>query len=447
MRLSGPNALTIASDVFAVGRGGKGVEAWESHRATYGRVTEADGRAIDEAIAIAFIAPRSYTAEDVVELHCHGGAVCVQRTLMRCRELGARTARRGEFTLRAFLNGRLDLAQAEAVHALVSARTTAGADSALAAMRGGLTTPVSEARRTCVDLLAELEARLDFDDEMVPLDVEAIERKASEAREKVREVLQTAKRGALLETGVTVAILGRPNVGKSRLLNALTRSERSIVTSREGTTRDVVEASMNVAGIPVVLLDTAGIRSETDDEVEQIGVERSRAAAAGADVVALVVDASRGWVSEDYDIWKSEIAANERARGAAILVINKTDVADAENATPPADVVDSFSDVVRISAATGDNLVELERALARCITGDVVNTESESWAVNQRQAEALHVALDSLDRLRDTIDADMPLDFWTIDLREAAFALGTVTGEDVTEDVLDTIFERFCIGK
>ena len=135
------------------------------------------------------------------------------------------------------------------------------------------------------------------------------------------------------------------------------------------------------------------------------------------------------------------------ARGAAILVINKTDVADAENATPPADVVDSFSDVVRISAATGDNLVELERALARCITGDVVNTESESLAVNQRQAEALHVALDSLDRLRDTIDADMPLDFWTIDLREAAFALGTVTGEDVTEDVMDTIFERFCIGK
>ena len=449
LRLSGPDALRIASEAFRVGRSGRRVDAraWESHRATYGTVTDGEGGVIDEAIAIAFRAPRSYTAEDVVELHCHGGAVCVQRAMGRCAELGARVARRGEFTLRAFLNGRLDLAQAEAVHALVSARTTAAADSALAAMRGGLTTPVSEARRTCVDLLAELEARLDFDDEMVPLDVGAIEAKAARARETIREVLATAKRGSLLETGVTVAILGRPNVGKSRLLNALTRSERSIVTSREGTTRDVVEASMNIAGIPAVLLDTAGIRSETDDEVEKIGVERSRAAAAGADIVVLVVDASRGWVSEDYAIWKSEIANNARERAAAVLVINKTDVADAANATPPPEVVDSFSATVHISAATGDNLAELEQTLARCISSDTVNGESASWAANQRQAEALQVALDSLDRLRDTIAENMPLDFWTIDIREAAFALGTVTGDDVTEDVLDTIFERFCIGK
>ena len=332
----------------------------ESHKATYGVVVDGDGEIIDEVIALTFMAPRSYTAEDVVELHCHGGAVCVQRAMARCLDEGARLARNGEFTLRAFLNGRLDLTQAEAVHALVSAKTTAAADSALAAMRGGLTTPVSEARRACVDLLAELEARLDFDDEMVPLDVRAIEAKAAGARETIRKVLTTAKRGALLETGVTVAIVGRPNVGKSRLLNALTRSERSIVTSREGTTRDVVEASVNIGGLPATLLDTAGIRSETDDEVEKIGVERSRAAAAGADIVVLVVDAERGWVSEDSAIWQSEIANNARARGSSVLVVNKTDIADASNATPPPEVLESFSTVVHVSAATGDNLESLE---------------------------------------------------------------------------------------
>jgi len=457
VRLSGEDAVAIAGRVFAVGRGGGGREnfQFESHRATYGVVYARDTDAgnasgrkiIDEVIALAFLAPRSYTAEDVVELHCHGGAVCVQRVLRRCLDEGARLARNGEFTLRAFLNGRLDLAQAEAVHALVSAKTTAAADSALATMRGGLTTPVSQARTLCVDLLAELEARLDFDDEMVPLDVDAIAAKAAAAGETVKDVLQTARRGALLETGVTVAIVGRPNVGKSRLLNALTRSERSIVTSREGTTRDVVEASVNIGGLPATLLDTAGIRSETDDEVEQIGVERSRAAAAGADVVVLVVDAERGWTTEDYAIWESEISNNARASGSAVLVINKTDVADAANATPPDEVISTFSAVVHVSAATGDNLSSLESAVVNTVSGGAVDAEGGAWAANQRQAEALQVAADSLDRLKGTIAAEMPLDFWTIDLREAAFALGTVTGEDTTEDILDTIFERFCIGK
>ena len=458
VRLSGPRATAIAGGVFvSAGRrrreeGDAKTKAtetttFESHRAMYGVVVDENGDVIDEVIALAFLAPRSYTAEDVVELHCHGGAVCVQRVLARCLSRGARLAKNGEFTLRAFLNGRLDLTQAEAVHALVSAKTTEAANSALATMRGGLTTPVGEARATCVDLLAELEARLDFDDEMVPLDVNAVEAKALSAREKIREVLATAKRGALLETGVTVAIVGRPNVGKSRLLNALTRSERSIVTSREGTTRDVVEASVNIGGIPATLLDTAGIRSETDDEVEKIGVERSRAAAAGADIVVLVVDAERGWVEEDYAIWTSEIARNDRAKGSSVLVINKTDVADAVNATPPPDVLDSFSTTVHVSAVTGDNLGDLEKAIVRTVSGGAVDAEGGAWAANQRQAEALQVALDSLDRLQETIEANMPLDFWTIDLREAAFALGSVTGDDVTEDILDTIFERFCIGK
>jgi tRNA modification GTPase len=222
---------------------------------------------------------------------------------------------------------------------------------------------------------------------MVPLDVKAIESKAASARETIRKVLATAKRGALLETGVTVAIVGRPNVGKSRLLNALTRSERSIVTSREGTTRDVVEATMNIGGIPATLLDTAGIRSETDDEVEKIGVERSRAAAAGADIVIFVVDAERGWTSEDLAIWESEISRNERARGLG-GARDKQDGHCRSRPTPapPADVVDSFSSIVSISAATGSHLDDLESAVVATVSGGSVDAEGGAWAANQRQA-------------------------------------------------------------
>ena len=526
IRLSGPDAVAAARAVFrpasrderdAAARG----DPLRSHVAVYGTVRD-DDEIIDEVLLLPMLAPRSYTAEDVVEIHCHGGSVCVQRVLallLRDAPPGSdsdsarpsvRLARPGEFTLRAFLNGRLDLTQAEAVQALVSARTDAAADGALAALRGGLAGPVRAARASCVDLLAELEARLDFDDEMEPLDEDDVAARVMELERVVEDILSTARRGRLMESGVSVAIVGRPNAGKSSLLNAWSRTERAIVTDVEGTTRDVVEASVTVAGMPVNLLDTAGIRGETSDAVEAIGVERSRVAARGADVVVMVVDGARGWRAEDDDIWRDVVAADSgvgpegegdededewargeeidaardefenakarlfRARGGldadgntlgradssdatrrdspavAILAVNKVDAVDdvdAALATIPPLAAASFSAIVRTSAREGEGVRDLEEALATAVGAGDVAAEGSAWAANQRQAEAMRTALSALARLRGVIRDGLPVDFWTIELREAAMALGAITGDDVTEDILDVIFTRFCIGK
>jgi tRNA modification GTPase len=318
VRLSGAQAMAIARRLFHA----PGKQVWESHRILYGYVRHPDTRqVVDEALLLLMLAPRSYTREDVVEFHCHGGIMAVQQVLQLCLGQGARLAQPGEFTLRAFLNGRLDLTQAESIADLVGARSPQAAQYALAGLQGKLAQPIRELRHTCLDILAEVEAQIDFEEDLPPLDEAEIQQRLQQVLQQVNRILATADRGELLRSGLKVAIVGRPNVGKSSLLNAWSRSDRAIVTDLPGTTRDVVESQLVVGGIPVQVLDTAGIR-ETEDQVEKLGVERSRCAAQSADLVLFTIDASAGWTETDQEIY------DQVCDRPLILVMNKIDLVD-----------------------------------------------------------------------------------------------------------------------
>ena len=433
VRLSGSQALAIARQLFHT----RNRQKWQSHRLLYGYIRHPQSQAIiDEALLLLMLAPRSFTREDVVEFHCHGGIMPVQQVLQLCLENGARLAQAGEFSLRAFLNGRIDLTQAESVVDLVGARSPQAAQFALAGLQGKLAQPIRNLRSTCLDILAEIEARIDFEEDLPPLDHEAILHSIEQVFCQVNLILATAERGELLRSGLKVAIVGRPNVGKSSLLNAWSRSDRAIVTDLPGTTRDIVESQLVVAGIPVQVLDTAGIRSASD-RVEQIGVERSRQTARSADLVLLTVSAESGWTEEDAEIYRS--VSDRRL----ILVINKIDLANPEMIIYPAEI----ERVVKLSAAQNQGIEDLEKSIINAVQNQELQAANLDLAINQRQAAALTRAKIALQQVKKTIDQNLPFDFWSIDLRTAIQALGEITGEEVTESVLDRIFSRFCIGK
>ena len=433
VRVSGTEAINIAEKLFHA----PGKQVWESHRILYGYIRNPQTQTVvDEALLLLMKAPRSYTREDVVEFHCHGGIMAVQQVLKLCLEAGARLAQPGEFTLRAFLNGRIDLSQAESIADLVGAKSPQAAQTALAGLQGKLAQPIRQLRSQCLDILAEIEARIDFEDDLPPLDFNHIISEFAKITTDINCILATADKGELLRTGLKVAIVGRPNVGKSSLLNAWSRSDRAIVTPLPGTTRDVVESTLVVGGIPVQVLDTAGIR-ETEDMVEKIGVMRSQKAADSADLVLLTIDASQGWTQEDAEIYA---LVNHRP---LILVINKIDLAVTEMVNYPK----AIDDVVETAAAENQGIDRLEMAILQKVQLGKVQAADMDFAINQRQAAVLVKAKESLEQVQVTIEQDFPLDFWTIDLRDAIYALGQITGEEVTESVLDRIFSRFCIGK
>jgi tRNA modification GTPase len=434
VRLSGDDAVAIARQIFST----PGKQEWESHRILYGYVRHPQtGVTIDEALLLLMLAPRSYTREDVVEIHSHGGIILVQQILQLCVEYGAKVAEPGEFTLRAFLNGRIDLTQAESISDLVGALSPAAAQTAIAGLQGKLRHPIEVLRSQALDLLAEIEVRIDFEEDLPPLDVNDITAKLAALAGQIGQIVATADRGELLRSGLKVAILGQPNVGKSSLLNAWSRSDRAIVTDLPGTTRDVVESQLIVGDIPVRVLDTAGIR-DTSDVVEKIGVARSRAAAQAADLILLTIDARVGWTDAEAEIY-AQISSIP-----TIVVVNKIDVVEP---IPTLNLPTQIETIVHTAAARYLGIDRLETAILDTISGGKLHAANSDLAINQRQAAALIRAQTALQQVLATVRDRLPLDFWTIDLRDAIGALGEVTGEEITESVLDRIFSRFCIGK
>ena len=432
VRISGPQAEGIGRQLFAA----PGQQSWESHRVLYGHVVDpASGERVDEALLLLMRAPRSFTCETVVELHCHGGLVAVQRVLELVLAAGSRRALPGEFSQRAFLNGRLDLTQAEAIGEMVTARSRQAAQLAMAGIDGGLQRRLGALRSRLLDQLAELEARVDFEEDLPPLDAVAVVAELEAVRAELEQLVAEARQGELLREGLRVAIVGRPNVGKSSLLNLLSRRERAIVTDLPGTTRDLLESELVLDGVPLTLLDTAGIRP-TSDRVEQLGIARSREALAAADAVLLLFDLTVGWTPEDDQL-------RQLVPDGAVLLLagNKLDLAGQvvgdQAGLAPAHV--AFS---ALTGAGRDQLVAelLRRCGARPLEGAQV-------ALNARQRDLAAAAALSLGASLEAAAQQLPWDFWTIDLRAAVRALGEITGETVSEAVLDRVFSRFCIGK
>jgi len=435
IRVSGPDALGILRRLVVAATRPADGETWAPWRLTYGHVLEPGSRvAVDEVLAVWMPAPKTYTRQDVAEIHCHGGYEPLRRVLELCLREGARLAEPGEFTLRAFLNGRVDLAQAEAVVDVVRARSRAGLQTAIGQLQGHLSGQVSAARERVLTALACLEAAIDFPaDEIPACDVEGLLNEASAVLDRL---LAGAEQGMAYRQGIRTAIVGRPNVGKSSLLNALLRTERAIVTPIPGTTRDTLEETAVVGGVPLVLVDTAGI-TETEDPLERLGVERSERAIGAADLALLVVDGSEAPTAQDR-----AIAGLLNGR-TTVVVVNKVDL-------PPAGGAESLlpgRPLVRVSALTGQGLEDLERAVLDAVLAGRLQADEMPLVSRPRHVDALRRARGQMAAALEARRAAWPDDCVAIDVTAAAAALGEITGETVSDDLVARIFSDFCVGK
>jgi len=425
VRLSGPSALAIAEKVFN--------RPLPDRRLVYGHIVDPEsGEVVDEVLVVYMAAPHTYTREDIVEINCHGGPLPLQRILELALQHGARLANPGEFTLRAFLNGRIDLAQAESVLDVVRAKTAASLRVAVQGLGGSLSQSLQEVRTEMMNILAYLTARIDFPEDEV--EEQEIIPPLELARQMLRGLISSADAGMVYRQGVRTAIVGRRNVGKSSLLNRLLRQSRAIVTSIPGTTRDTLEEVVNLKGVPFVLVDTAGI-VQSKGLVESLGVERSRKAIEQADFVLLVVDASAPLKKTDKQI----IALLSEKE--VMVVANKCDL------TRRATLDGLPWATVSISALTGEGLGDLEERMVASVLGGRVFTSDALLVSNPRHKACLERAESHLGQALASIEAAMPDDFVTIDLTAALNALGEITGETVSEELLETIFSNFCIGK
>ncbi|OPX88299.1 MAG: tRNA modification GTPase MnmE [Pelotomaculum sp. PtaB.Bin104] len=441
IRLSGHESLKIASKIFKP-KSGAGHDSLKSHSMVYGHIIDSiSGQIIDEVLLCYMRAPRTYTREDVVEINCHGGMIPLRKVLELLLAGGARLAGPGEFSKRAFLNGRLDLAQAEAVIDIIRSKTDSGLKLAVSRLTGELSSKINHLQEQLLRILAKIEANIDFpDDDLAEAGHAVINDTCLEVMEEIKKLVAGAEVGIIYREGIRAAIIGKPNAGKSSLLNALLREKRAIVTDIPGTTRDVIEEIVNIKGIPLRIMDTAGLH-ETEDLVEKIGIERTKETIDKADLLLLVLDAMSGIADVDFKI--AELAENKKS----LVLVNKSDVGNILINNEDLIKLAKGRPVLWISAKQGDGLAELEHQITKTVLSEKYDWTDSAMIANLRQKEALEKALKHLDEAVAGLTNMVPVDIVTIDIRGAWDRLGEINGTTVGDDLIDRIFKDFCIGK
>ncbi len=442
IRISGKDAIEVADRVF---RGKRKLKEVKSHTAHYGSIVDSAGRVVDYVVATVFRAPHSYTGEDTVEISCHGGIFVTRKVLEAILEAGARLAQPGEFTKRAFLNGKIDLSQAEAIADLIRSVTDLAYQSSLSQLEGSLSRKIKKMRDDLINLCSLVELELDFADEDLEfVDKPELANRIKSAIEEIDELIETFKYGKIYREGIKVVIAGKPNAGKSSLLNALLNENRAIVSDIPGTTRDIIEESLNIDGVLFRVIDTAGLR-ETYDIIEQEGVRRAEEQLKRADMILLVIDSIDEITESDIRLYHRvlNLAMNESKK--CIIVFNKVDLLNGKEVQ--AERIANNFPVVRISALTGVGLDKLKKIMVEQSFGGVNKTEASVVVTNVRHRDALVKARQSLLYALKSLEEGMPGDLVAVDLRAGLNHLGEIIGEVTTDDILNNIFSKFCIGK
>lgn len=434
VRMTGSQAIQIGESVFK----GKAAEI-ENRKLMYGHIYDED-KIIDEVLISFMKGPHTYTREDMVEIYCHGGIVPVRKILELLLKSGARLAEAGEYTKRAFLNGRLDLSQAEAVIDIIKSKTDKSYEVSLDQLEGSLTNKIKEIREVLLGMVAHIEVSIDFPDEDAEVQtLDELEESALEVKEKISSLLATADRGKILRDGLNTVILGKPNVGKSSLLNAVLRENRAIVTDIPGTTRDIIEEYINIDGIPLKIIDTAGIR-ETSDIIEKMGVDRAKKLVLDADLIISIFDISRELTDEDHEIL--DLIKDKKT----IILLNKTDLPNVyDEAYFKTHVKDI--EIITTSITKGIGIDELENSIRNMFYSGSVEINSDTVINNVRHKNQLDKALKNIESVLEDLALNVPLDCLEVDLKNCWENLGEITGDTIGEDILDRIFSEFCIGK
>lgn len=439
VRISGEEALDVAKKIYR----GKNLDKVASNTINYGHIIDpSTGQEIDEVMLSVMRAPHTYTKEDIIEVNCHGGIVATNRILQLVISNGARMAEPGEFTKRAFLNGRIDLSQSEAVMDLIEAKTDRSMKAAINQLDGNLSHLIKHLRKDILDVLAQVEVNIDYPeyDDVETMTSKLLREKATDVHKRIVQLLQTAKQGKILRDGLATSIIGRPNVGKSSLLNHLLHEDKAIVTDVPGTTRDVLEEYANVQGVPLKLVDTAGIR-DTTDKVEKIGVDRSRKAIASADLILLVLNASEELTDEDRQLIK---ATNGKQR---IVVLNKTDLPIKLKLNEIKQLTHA-DHIISTSAIKSDGLKELEKLISKMFFDEgISSSQNDVMVTNARHIGLLNQAKQALEDVIKGLDTGMPVDLVQIDMTRCWDLLGEITGDSYQDELIDQLFSQFCLGK